>query len=234
MLEIYPASKRGSTNYDWLESRHTFSFGDYYDPNRMRFGVLRVINEDSVAPGKGFSTHSHSNMEIISYVLSGALEHKDSMGNTAVINQHDWQVMSAGTGITHSEYNHSQFDEVRFLQIWILPKHKNISPVYSQKNFALEGHTLGNLKLVISPSGRDGSIAINQDLDVYVGALSNQHNRLTHQINSQNKAWIQVTVGDLVVNGKKLKQGDGAALANVTDLHFTADEAAEFILFDMP
>ena len=190
MIIIRPAQERGQANFGWLDSKHTFSFGSYYDPHHMGFSNLRVINEDKVQPGQGFGTHSHKDMEIISYVLQGELEHKDSIGNGSVIRPGDVQRMSAGTGIAHSEFNASDTDPVHFLQIWIHPGQVGIQPSYEQKNFALE-EKQGKFKLVASPDGRDNSVTIHQDANLYVAAL-NKGDRVNHSTENNRSLWLQI------------------------------------------
>lgn len=190
MITIRAASERGQANFGWLDSRHTFSFGRYYDPAHMGFGDLRVINEDKVAPGQGFSTHSHQDMEILSYVIDGALEHKDSIGNGSIIRPGDVQRMSAGTGISHSEYNASKEDAVHFLQIWVLPEQSGIQPGYEQIYFSPE-EKQGNLRLVGSRDGRDGSITIHQDLNLYAAQVA-ANEQISYTVPEDRVAWLQV------------------------------------------
>ena len=232
MITIRSAQERGTANFGWLDSRHTFSFGEYYDPSHMGFADLRVINEDKVAPGQGFSTHGHRDMEIISYVLEGALEHKDSIGTGSVIRPGDVQRMSAGTGIQHSEYNASKTEPVHFLQIWILPKQKGIEPGYEQKTFT-EADKRGRLRLVGSQDGRDGSITIHQDVNLYAAAL-NQGETVSHPFANGRTAWLQVVRGVVQLNEQTLTAGDGAAIANepLITLQGTVNDA-EVLLFDM-
>lgn len=232
MLNIRYAEERGPSNIGWLKSKHTFSFANYFDPKFMGFESLRVINEDKVIPGAGFGTHPHNNMEIISYVLDGALEHKDSMGNGSIIRKGDVQRMSAGTGITHSEYNHSKSDGVHFLQIWFLPKKKNIQPSYEQKSFS-DDDKRGKLKLVLSENGREGSVSINQDVDMYAGILDDASQSFTHKIKKDRKAWVQVARGSLTLNGEDIRAGDGVAIDSDTELKFENGNNAEVIVFDM-
>lgn len=232
MLNIRYANERGPSNLGWLKSMHTFSFAGYYDPRHMGFESLRVINDDKVIPGAGFGTHPHNNMEIISYVLDGALEHKDSMGNGSVIKSGDVQRMSAGTGVTHSEYNHSKSEGVHFLQIWFLPKKRNVKPSYEQKMFEREDK-LGKLKLVVSPTGRDGSVSINQDVDMYAGILENKKQSFTHKVKKNRKAWVHIAQGTLEVNGEKVSVGDGIAVNGGETLEFDNAKKAEVIIFDM-
>ena len=232
MITIRPADKRGNANFGWLDSKHTFSFGSYYDPNHMGFSNLRVINEDKVRPSQGFATHSHKDMEIISYVLEGELEHKDSIGNGSVIRPGDVQRMSAGTGIAHSEFNGSNSDLVHFLQIWIIPDQTGIQPSYEQKNFPVADRQ-GKLKLVASADGRDGSVTIHQDASLYV-ALLNQGDRVTYNSNPTRSIWIQVARGAVEVNGQTVNTGDGAAITEESELELIANtDNTEILLFDL-
>lgn len=232
MITIRPAQDRGTANFGWLDSRHTFSFGEYHDSNHMGFADLRVINEDKVTPGKGFATHGHQDMEIISYVLEGALEHKDSIGTGSVIRPGDVQRMSAGSGIRHSEYNASKTEPVHFLQIWILPEQKGIEPGYEQKNFAI-AEKQGKLRLVGSRDGRDGSITIHQDVDLYAAALS-EGESVNHAFAPGRVAWLQVARGTVQLNDQALTAGDGVAIAHesLITLQGSAQDA-EVLLFDM-
>lgn len=230
---VRPANARGHANHGWLDSFHTFSFANYYDPAFMGFGPLRVINEDRVQAGAGFDTHGHRDMEIISYVVSGALEHKDSIGSGSVIRPGDVQVMSAGTGIRHSEFNHSAVAPVHFLQIWIMPEQNGLKPRYEQKAFApVEKHN--QLRLVASRDGRDGSLVIHQDADVYASTLD-AGATLDVSLRPGRKAWIQVVRGKLDVNGASIGAGDGLAAVEEAKLTIAAREASsEIILFDLP
>ncbi len=233
MIALRPADARGRTRIDWLDSRHSFSFGEYYDPRIMGFGPLRVINEDRVLPGAGFPTHGHRDMEIISYVLEGALEHKDSMGNGTIIRPGEVQRMSAGTGVLHSEYNPSRETPVHFLQIWIAPTRLGIKPGYEQKAFASEERR-GRLRLVASPDGREGSITIHADANLYAAILGTGE-ELRHVLGPGCGAWLQVARGKVTLNGSKaLQAGDGAALWNEPELVVTKGEDAEILLFDLP
>ncbi len=232
MITIRPAQERGNANFGWLDSKHTFSFGSYYDPNHMGFANLRVINEDKVQPGKGFGTHSHRDMEIISYVLEGELEHKDSIGNGSTIRPGDVQRMSAGTGIAHSEFNGSTKDLVHFLQIWITPEREGIEPSYEQKNFPL-AEKQGKLKLVASPDGKDNTVTIHQDANLYVAVL-NQGDRVSHNTDKSRSLWLQVAKGAVEVNGRALNTGDGAAVTQETALEVVATaDHTEILLFDL-
>jgi len=230
-MKIRRSAHRGSVNFGWLDSRHTFSFGDYHDANHMGFGALRVINEDRVEPGKGFETHAHCDMEIISYVLEGALEHKDSLGNGSVIRPGDVQRMSAGTGIRHSEFNQSHAARVHFLQIWIVPERAGLAPDYEQKHFAL-ARGPGALTLVGTRDGRAGSVTIHQDVDLYAAILA-EHERVVHPLHSGRDAWLQVARGAVSLNGERLEQGDGVAVNETGELEIVAIADAEILLFDM-
>ena len=233
MLDIRRSADRGTANFGWLLSRHTFSFGDYYDPRQMGFGPLRVINEDRVQPGQGFGTHGHRDMEIISYVLEGALEHKDSIGTGSVIRPGDVQIMSAGTGIRHSEFNPSQSEPVHFLQIWIIPDREGIAPRYDQKRFP-DDEKRGRLRLVGSSDGRDGSIVIHQDVELWAALLASGQ-RTTHASGARRKAWLQVARGAVMANGQRLDAGDGAAIQDESALDVTAEaDRTEVLLFDLP
>jgi redox-sensitive bicupin YhaK (pirin superfamily) len=231
MLAIRHSEDRGLANFGWLNSRHTFSFGHYYDPNFMGFGPLRVINEDRVQPAQGFDTHGHSDMEIISYVLDGALEHKDSMGNGSVIRPGDVQRMSAGTGVRHSEFNASDSDPVHFLQIWILPERKSLEPSYEQKHFA-EDDKRGRLRLVGSRDGRDGSVTIHQDADLYATVLGDG-DTVSHELAEGRKGWVQVAKGSAMLNEQLLDAGDGVAVEGPATIGLTSTSETEILLFDM-
>ena len=233
MISIRPAQARGTANLGWLDSRHSFSFGHYYDPKHMGFGPLRVINEDRVQPGGGFGTHGHSDMEIISYVLDGALEHKDSIGTGSVIRPGDVQRMSAGSGIRHSEFNHSKREPVHFLQIWLLPERQGLAPSYEQKTFA-DGEKRGRLRLLASRGGRDGSLVIHQDADIYASLLD-EGDQVQHALRAGRKGWLQVARGAADVNGQTLRAGDGAAVEGEPELTVTATaNGTEILLFDLP
>jgi quercetin 2,3-dioxygenase len=232
MITVRPAQARGNANFGWLDSKHTFSFGSYYDPKHMGFASLRVINEDKVQPAKGFGTHSHRDMEIISYVLEGELEHKDSIGNGSIIRPGDVQRMSAGTGIAHSEFNASDRDPVHFLQIWILPDREGIKPSYEQKHFTLD-EKQGKLRLVASPDGRDNSVTIHQDANLYVAVLNNG-DRVSYSMNNNRSLWLQIANGSTEVNGQLLNAGDGAAINGETEIAIAATtDNTEVLLFDL-
>ena len=231
MITIRSAQDRGIANFGWLDSRHTFSFGNYYDPKQMGFADLRVINEDKVAPGQGFGTHEHRDMEIISYVLEGALEHKDSIGTGSVIRPGDVQRMSAGTGIQHSEFNASTTKPVHFLQIWILPEQKGIQPGYEQKTFS-EVEKRGILRLVGSRDGRAGSITIHQDVNLYATAL--RESETVSHLAEGRVAWLQVVRGAVQVNDQMLTAGDGAAITQEAQITLQGvSNDCEVLLFDM-
>ena len=233
MISPRLAGDRGKADFGWLDGRHTFSFGEYHDPAQMGFGPLRVINEDRVQPGKGFGTHAHRDMEILSYVLEGALEHKDSIGTGSVIRPGDVQVMSAGTGIRHSEFNPSPTEPVHFLQIWVLPARDGIAPRYEQKRF-LDARKRGRLLLVGSSDGRDGSVVIHQDVELMASVLtSGQH--VSRPLRPGRNAWLQVVRGIVDLNGPELGTGDGAAIEVEPTLAVTGKaEQSEFLLFDLP
>lgn len=232
MITIRPASDRGTANFGWLDSRHSFSFGSYYDPEHMGFSALRVINEDKVQPGRGFGTHGHRDMEIISYVLDGALEHQDSLGTGSVIRPGDVQRMSAGTGIRHSEFNASQSDPVHFLQIWIVPNQTGIEPGYEQIHVSPEDKQ-GQLRLVGSRDGRDGSVTIHQDAELYASNLKSG-DQVSYSLRPQRSAWVQVARGAIALNGQLLAAGDGAAIVDEAMLELTgASDDAEVLLFDL-
>ena len=231
MIKIRKSKERGFAEHGWLKSYHTFSFANYFDPNHMGFRDLRVINEDRIQPGEGFGTHHHEDMEIISYVIEGALEHKDSMGNGSVINPGDVQYMSAGKGVNHSEFNHSKEDITHFLQIWILPNDKGLAPQYDQKRF-LEKDKLGKLKLLCSPDGQDGSIFIRQDVNLY-GSILPEKGQVDFDIKSNRYVWIQLIKGNLLVNDHILQEGDGVSFSEENKIQILAKEKSEFLLFDM-
>jgi len=232
MITIRSGSDRGKANFGWLDSRHTFSFGNYYDLEHMGFGTLRVINEDKVSPGQGFSTHGHRDMEIISYVLEGSLAHKDSIGNGSEIRPGDVQRMSAGTGILHSEYNASETDPVHFLQIWVLPAAQGTEPSYEQTYFA-QAEKLNRLRLVGSQDGREGSVTIHQDLSLYATVLQPDAS-VTHTLAADRLAWVHVARGAIKLNDRELTAGDGAAISQEAALTLTGvSEDAEVLLFDM-
>ncbi|MEM8672928.1 MAG: pirin family protein [Cyanobacteria bacterium P01_G01_bin.67] len=232
MITIRHRDARGSASFGWLDSKHTFSFGNYYDPQHMGFSDLRVINEDQVKPAQGFGTHGHQDMEIVSYVLSGELSHKDSMGNGSVIRPGNIQRMSAGTGVRHSEFNASPTNPVHFFQIWIMPEEKGLEPSYEEKNFTPE-QKQGKLRLVGSRDGRDGSVTIHQDVNLYL-ALLNNGDRLTHKIDANRQVWLQVAQGTVIVNDQLLQAGDGAAITDETEITISGNKQdSEILLFDL-
>jgi redox-sensitive bicupin YhaK (pirin superfamily) len=228
MILVRPAEERGQTQLDWLDSRHSFSFGDYHDTSFTGFRGLRVINDDRVAPGAGFGAHPHRDMEIVTYVLEGALAHKDNLGNGSVIRAGDVQAMSAGTGIMHSEDNPSKIEPAHFLQIWIMPRQRGVAPAYHQRTLSKSA----GWTLVVSGDGRDGSLKIHHDADLHLGSLE-PGRALLFELRPKRHAWIQVVRGRISVNGKNLREGDGAAVSQETHLEFRADEAAEAMLFDL-
>lgn len=232
MIEIRRANERGGANYGWLDTKHTFSFNTYYDQKYMGFRSLRVINEDWVAAGKGFGTHGHADMEILSYVVSGALAHKDSTGGSEVLRPHEWQRMTAGTGIRHSEYNHSDSETTHFYQIWILPETESLTPGYEQKLFA-PAEKSGQLKLVASRAGADGALKINQDVSVYNSILKNSE-EISLELAENRYAWVQVIKGSIDLNGEILNVSDGAAISeeNLLKIKSLADET-EILMFDL-
>lgn len=231
MITLRPASERGHADHGWLDTRHTFSFADYHDPRHMGFRALRVINDDRVKPGHGFGTHPHRDMEIVSYVLDGALEHKDSMGTGSVIRPGDVQRMSAGTGVRHSEFNHSKSEGVRFLQIWILPERTGITPSYEQKTFPAEERK-NRLRLVASRDGRDGSLTVHQDVALHAAVLDDGA-AVTHALAPGRHAWVQVAKGSASLNGHELGEGSGAAVSGEPAITLTGRGAAEILVFDL-
>ncbi len=231
MITVRKSADRGVGKYDWLDSKHTFSFGQYHDEKHMAFGPLRVINEDIVAGGTGFDTHGHRDMEILTYVLSGELEHKDSLGSGGIIRPGEVQRMSAGTGIQHSERNPSTTDPVHFLQIWIIPDKAQVEPSYEQKDFGA-ARKPGQMTLLASNDGRDGSLSIYQDAEVYVLDLAPGQS-LSHALPRKYKGWAQVARGDVTLNGHELVQGDGAGSALGDTLEFSSKEGAEVLVFGM-
>lgn len=232
MIHIRRAEDRGDANHGWLKSKHTFSFAEYYDEDYMGFGPLRVINEDRIEGGTGFGTHPHRDMEIISYVIEGALQHKDSMGNTTVIRPGEVQRMSAGTGVRHSEYNDLKDKVTHFLQIWIMPEKVGIEPSYGQKSFEND-FGCSDLILVASKSGRNGSITMNQDVDMYVAKAQDAGEKHLKTY-AHRHLWVQVIKGEVQVEGETLKAGDGAGIEKIEQLRLKWNKGSEFILFDMP
>ncbi len=231
MITVRKAADRGHAEEGWLDSHHTFSFAEYYDPGQMGWGALRVINDDTVQPGQGFGTHGHQDMEIISYVLDGALAHKDSMGTGAVIRPGEVQLMSAGTGVRHSEFNASKSQLVNFLQIWIVPKFTGVKPSYQQTFFA-PAEKRGKLRLLASSDGRDGSLKVWQDVDFY-GALLDGEEQIHYSIAEGRRAYVHVARGEGTLNGQRLVAGDGAKIADESELALTHGQGAEILLFDL-
>jgi quercetin 2,3-dioxygenase len=225
------ASERGHADFGWLDSHHSFSFGQYYDPSHMGFGALRVINDDRVAGGGGFDTHGHKDMEILSYVLEGGLAHRDSLGSGSVLRPGDIQVMSAGTGVRHSEFNASQNDPVHFLQIWIIPEKQGLQPSYAEQHFP-EAERRNRLRLIASSDARDGSLKIRQDAAIHASVLEAGAS-LSHSLKPGRRYWLQVAAGGLAVNGHALVEGDGLALVKEDNLAITARTKSEFLLFDL-
>ena len=231
MYDIIRSDDRGSANHGWLNAKHTFSFAEYQNPERVQFGKVRVINEDRIAPGKGFGTHPHRDMEIVTYVIDGAIAHKDSMGNGTVIEAGEIQRMTAGTGVQHSEFNHSRDNELHLLQIWIYPEKNGLEPGYEQTRFSRK-EKLNRLRLVGSRDGRDGSLTIHQDVDLYASVLE-AGNEVSLELRPDRKVFVQVVHGDLTVNGQRLSAGDGAQVEDERVLQASALTDAEFLVFDM-
>jgi len=231
MLKVHKNSSRGFADHGWLQSNHSFSFGNYYNPEEIGFGHLLVINEDRVQPSKGFGTHSHQNMEIITYVISGVLEHKDSMGTGSVIHYGDVQRMSAGKGVSHSEFNHSNSESVHFLQIWIEPNVKNIEPSYEEKHFNLESKT-GQLRLIASSNGEGGSVLIHQDACIF-SAILNANDQVNHKLQHGRIAYVHVIRGKIDVCGISLSSGDALKMSDINQIEFSNANEVELILFDL-
>src|SRR5215470_5943997 len=231
MIQIRKSDERGHANHGWLDTHFTFSFADYYNQKHVHFRTLRVMNDDRVAGGGGFPMHPHRDMEIVTYVLEGALEHRDSMGNGSVIRPGDIQYMSAGTGVTHSEFNASQTDPVHLYQIWMFPEEQGLKPAYGQKNFS-EAEKCGKLRLLVSSDGRDGSVKIRQDNELYATVLSDGET-VKHELEPERHAYVQVARGSVTLNGKKLEEGDGAAISAENALKLTGVKDAEVLLFDL-
>lgn len=231
MITVRRGNERGTTKFDWLDSRHTFSFGDYHDPKHMGFSDLRVINEDKVIAGGGFPTHSHRDMEIITYVIAGALAHKDSTGTSSVIRVGDVQRMSAGTGISHSEYNASQIEPVHFLQIWIVPNETGLAPGYEQRSFDLQTKG-GRWVLVAASNARDGAVKVHQEAELYFASLR-KGEQISYSPKSGRRAWLQVVHGRMTLNSSPLQAGDGAAINDEGLLNLTAVDHSEVLLFDL-
>jgi quercetin 2,3-dioxygenase len=231
LIDIRKSDERGHANHGWLDSRFTFSFADYFDSEHVQFRTLRVINDDHIAGGGGFPMHPHRDMEIVTYVLEGALEHRDSMGNGSVIRPGDVQYMSAGTGVTHSEFNASKNEPVHLYQIWMFPEKKGLKPVYDQKNFS-EAEKQGKLRIVVSPDGREGSVKIRQDNELYAAVLAPGES-VRHELQLGRHAYIQVARGSVKLNGKQLAEGDGAAMSEDKAVELTGIKDAEVLLFDL-
>ena len=231
MFQVRRGTERGHFNHGWLDTYHTFSFGDYHDPQHTHFQALRVMNEDRVKPGQGFGTHPHRDMEIVTYVLSGALEHKDSMGNGEVLRPGEFQRMSAGSGILHSEFNPSKTEPVHLYQIWLFPRQKGVTPSYEQRAFP-EAEKQGRLRVVASPDGREGSLTIGQDASVFLSLLD-ANQRVTHELTPGRHAWLQVLRGAVDLNGNVLVAGDGVAVSDENALSVRATEPSEVMLFDL-
>jgi redox-sensitive bicupin YhaK (pirin superfamily) len=231
MIQIRKSADRGHANHGWLDTHFTFSFADYFDPGHVQFRTLRVMNDDRIAGGGGFPTHPHRDMEILTYVLEGALEHRDSMGSGSVIKPGDVQYMSAGTGVTHSEFNASETAPTHLYQIWMFPAKKGLKPLYDQKNFS-EVEKRGKLRLVASPDGRNGSVKIRQDNDLYVTLLGNGES-VKHDLKPDRHAYVQVARGSVTLNGTKLETGDGAAISAEQSVTLTGVNDAEVLLFDL-
>lgn len=231
MIKILKSEKRGHANHGWLDTRHSFSFADYYNPEYMGFHQLRVINEDRIQPKKGFPSHSHKDMEIISFPISGSLKHKDNTGNGSIITTGEIQRMSAGTGITHSEYNASESELVHFYQIWILPKQKNIEPGYEQKSY-IDQIIPGELCLVASPDGRDDSLVIHQDVNLYTGKMDSGQ-KLYYDIAQHHNIWIQMISGSATLNGYSVNESDGVGISDERKLSISSVSSAVFLLFDL-
>ena len=232
MVTVRKAHERGHANHGWLDTWHTFSFADYYNPREMGFGPLRVINDDTVQPGMGFGTHGHRDMEIITYVLEGALEHKDSMGNGSIIRPGNVQRMSAGTGVQHSEFNPSREEFVHLLQIWIEPKFTGVRPSYEEKEFGVQDKK-GKLRLIASPDGHDGSVTIHQDARVYAGVFD-AGDSARHEVKPGRRIYVHVARGEVSVNGEQLKTGDGARITGVSEVTLNDGKGGEVLLFDLP
>jgi hypothetical protein len=232
MLTVRKAQERGHANHGWLDTWHTFSFADYYNPQEMGFGPLRVINDDKVQPGMGFGTHGHRDMEIITYVLAGALEHKDSMGNGSTIRPGNVQRMSAGTGVQHSEFNPSRDELVHLLQIWIEPNVRGVKPSYEEKEFGIQDKK-GKLRLIASPDGRDGSVTIRQDAFVYAG-IHDAGDSVRQPLKPGRRAYVHIARGTVTVNGQELKAGDGAKITGASEVTLSDGKGGEVLLFDLP
>ncbi len=231
MLTLRKREERGHVKIGWLNTYHSFSFGEYYDPRYMGFRALRVINDDRISPSAGFPTHGHRDMEIVTYVLEGSLEHKDSLGTGSVIRSGEIQRMTAGTGIRHSEYNHSADEEVHLLQIWILPEQENLEPSYEQKMTGLAEHP-NEFRLIASRDGRQGSVIVHQDVNLYAGLIE-PGRTISQRLNEKRYGWLQMARGNGTLNGLPLREGDGVAIAQESELNLSSEEGAEVLLFDL-
>ena len=231
MFDVIRSETRGAADHGWLKARHTFSFAEYHDPERVHFGTLRVINEDRIAPAKGFDTHPHRDMEIVTYIINGAIEHKDSMGNGTVIRAGEVQRMTAGTGVLHSEFNHSEDEELHLLQIWIFPEEKNLEPGYEQTLFPREGK-LNQLRLIASRDGRDGSLTIHQDVNLYASVLE-AGETVSLDDTADRRVFIQVVSGKVELDGESLEAGDGIKVRGADAIAITATTESEFLLFNL-
>ena len=231
MIDIIHAESRGAADHGWLKAKHSFSFADYFDPSRMGFASIRVINEDRIEPGQGFGTHPHKDMEIVTYIIDGALEHKDSMGNGSVIRAGDVQRMTAGTGVHHSEFNHSETETVHLLQIWILPEENSLQPGYEQQHFDRKDK-LNQWRLIASRDARESSMRVHQAVDLYASVLEAGH-ELRHSLTAGQSGFLQIVSGSVAANGEQLTAGDGAAIQDVDELIIESTSEAEVILFDM-
>ena len=231
MFDIIRSDTRGSANHGWLNAKHTFSFAEYHNPERVHFGALRVINEDRIAPAQGFGTHPHKDMEIVTYIISGVIEHKDNMGNGTTIRAGEVQRMTAGTGVLHSEFNHSEDEELHLLQIWMFPEKKNLRAGYEQTLFTREDK-LNRLRLIGSRDGRDGSLTIHQDVDLYASVLD-QNSEVTLDNVADRRIFVQIVSGELDVNGEKLSAGDGAQIRQAAEIRARAESDAEFLVFNL-
>ena len=231
-MKTRPAAERGHADHGWLDTRHTFSFADYHDPEHMGFRVLRVLNDDRVTPGEGFGTHSHRDMEIVSYVLEGALEHRDSMGTGSVLRYGDVQRMTAGRGVTHSEFNSSSVEPVHFLQIWILPERRGLAPAYEERRFS-RAEKEGVLRRIVSRGGEEGALSVHQDVAIFASILRNG-DQVEHVLNPGRYAWVQVASGAVRVNGLDLEAGDGLAVSDEPRVQLQGVGEGEILLFDLP
>ncbi|HLU49499.1 MAG TPA: pirin family protein [Planctomycetota bacterium] len=231
MIRLRPANERGHSNLGWLDSRHSFSFGDYHDPAHVGFRTLRVINDDRIAPGMGFGTHPHHDMEILTWVVEGAIEHRDSMGNGSILKPGEMQRMTAGTGVTHSEFNPSQTEPLRLIQIWIRPETRGLTPSYEERSFPVDERR-GELVLLAARDARDGALTIHQDVVLYVARLD-ADDEVSHALQADRHAWVQVVKGELELGEKTLKEGDGAAISNEAEVGLRARTPSEVLVFDL-